>query len=113
MPLLTITDGTLKLVYQGKALVWTEIVSRPIPEPKKKLVPVAKTPWRPGPDHPWNRPFITSSSADQEHTLAPPAKNFGGVVKPVPLQPVSLRSPAFRSTGLTTPHPQRTLLLRR
>jgi transposase len=48
-------DGTLKLLYQGKPLAFTEIAMRPVTAPAKPLKLTTRTPWRPGPNHPWNR----------------------------------------------------------
>jgi transposase len=48
-------DGTLRLVYQGRALVFTERADRPVKVAAKTLLLPARTPWRPGPDHYWKR----------------------------------------------------------
>jgi transposase len=106
-------DGTLKLVRGDKVLVWQEVATRPTQPTPRKPIRYTQTPWRPGPDHPWKRPAITPPPTVTAPPAAPSPKFFRGVVKPVSLQSVSLRSPAFRSTGLTTPHPPLTLLLRR
>ena len=50
--------ATLKLRYRGQALVFRELALRPHKMPVGK-VPLASrtfssTPWRPGPNHPWN-----------------------------------------------------------
>jgi len=48
-------DGTLQLMHQGKPLFFAELAIRPAKAPAKKLVLSNRTPWRPGPDHYWNR----------------------------------------------------------
>jgi hypothetical protein len=106
-------DGTLKLLRGEKVLRWTELKTRPVQPAKQKLAISPKTLWRPGPEHPWKRLAIKPPPVVGSSPVAPTGKFFRGVVKPVPLHSVSLRSPSFRSTGLTTPHPPLTLLLRR
>ena len=106
-------DGTLKLMVQGRSLNFTEVVGRPAKTPAPPRPPARPTPWRPGPDHPWNRPANTPPQVVAVAPAAPSAKIFRGVVKPVPRHSVSLRSPSLRSTALTTPPPTPTLLLER
>jgi len=48
-------DGTLKLMYQERPLVFTQMAQRPVKAPARKLTLASRTPWRPGPDHYWNR----------------------------------------------------------
>jgi DNA-binding response OmpR family regulator len=48
---------------------------------------------------------LLATGGQDEHKTPGVGENFRGMVKPVPLHSVSLRSPSFRSTGLTTPHP--------
>lgn len=45
--------GTLELVYQRQKLGFEELARRPIQASAARLVPNARPPWRPGPDHPW------------------------------------------------------------
>ena len=106
-------DGTLKLLVQGRSLRFTEVAGRPAKAPAPPRPPARPTPWRPGPDHPWKRRPILPSKVLAAAPAAPSAKIFRGVVKPVPLHSVSLRSPSLRSTALTTPPPTPTLLLER
>jgi transposase len=101
--------STLKLIYRGRPLVWKELGGRPAKPPEKRSIPIYRAPWRPGPHHPWNR----APACGHAMGLPGPIEKNRGVVKPVPLQAGSLRSPSFRSTGLTTPPSGRTLLLRR
>jgi transposase len=48
-------DSTLRLMHQGRPLIFTERADRPVKTVVKKLPLAARTPWRPGPDHYWNR----------------------------------------------------------
>jgi hypothetical protein len=84
-------DGTLKLLYQGQSLEWTEVASRPVKQPEKTLMTAPRRTWRPASGHPWREPVIPSH------------RRVRGEVKPAPLQSGSLRSPSFRSAGLTSP----------
>jgi transposase len=45
--------GTLELVYQRQRLVFEELASPPAQARAARLMPPARPPWRPGPDHPW------------------------------------------------------------
>jgi transposase len=51
-------DGTLKLRHRGQPLVFTELASRPQKMPVGRVALASRrpsrTPWRPGPNHPWN-----------------------------------------------------------
>jgi len=89
--------GTLKLLRQGQPLAFTEVATRPPKMPQRKGVPAStlasRTPWRPGPSHPWKRALPAPSELSPAARNAPGAKIFGGVVKPVPLRSDSLRSP--------------------
>jgi transposase len=106
--------GTLKLMHQGTPLAFTELASRPPKIPVRKVALASKTPWRPGPSHPWNAtPACQKRRAATQQATPPGGENFRGMVKPVPLHSDSLRSASLRSTALTTPPPPRTLLLRR
>lgn len=78
---LTRGDGSLRLLYQEATLHWREAATLPPPQALPRLSLPDRTPWRPGPDHPWKRP----------------------AVKAAPLRPVSLRSPVLRSAALTAP----------
>src|ERR1019366_4853180 len=98
-------DGTMKIWRGEKVLRWTEVKARPAQPPKQKLEFSPKTPWRPGPEHPWKRLALNPPPGIVASPVAPTGKFFRGVVKPVPLHSVSLRSPSLRSTGLTTPPP--------
>lgn len=75
------TDGSLALLHKGACLSWRESSARPVLAEKKKITFRDRTPWRPSPNHPWNR----------------------GPVKPAPLRVDSLRSPPLRCAGLTAP----------
>lgn len=74
-------DGSLVVLYQEAALHWTPAAVRPMPPALRPQTLRDRTPWRPGPDHPWNRP----------------------AVKAAPLRAVSLRSPSLRCAALTAP----------
>src|ERR1035437_534508 len=86
-------DATLKLLYQGISLSWREVAGRPVKQPEKTMVLAPQTPWRPAANHPWQVPVIPRYLHRDR-----------GEVKPTPLQSGSLRSPSFRSAGLTS-HP--------
>lgn len=90
---LELADGTLKLKRQGRELSFRELAEAPPPLlPPKKRILADRTPWRPGPDHPWKQgPIVQAERGD------------GGQVKPAPLQSGSLRSPSLHSAGLTWP----------
>ena len=52
---LQLADGTLQLRRQGLSLRFKELATAPVtPSPPKRSL-AARTPWRPGPDHPWKR----------------------------------------------------------
>lgn len=63
--------GTLKLLHQGQPLAFTEVAIRPPKIPQRKAASgsnlASRTPWRPGPGHPWKRwqpsPKPTSASS--------------------------------------------------
>lgn len=74
-------DGSLTMLYQDAGLHWTEVAARPAPRARPPLTVRDRSPWRPGPDHPWNRP----------------------AVKAAPLRAVSLRSTPLRCAALTAP----------
>jgi transposase len=48
-------DGTLKLMHGSASLTFEEVASRPQKMPVRKVRLAARTPWRPGPNHRWNR----------------------------------------------------------
>jgi hypothetical protein len=50
-----LADGTLRLVYQGRALVFTERSDRPVKVAAKTHLPCRRVAWRPGPKHDWKR----------------------------------------------------------
>jgi transposase len=56
-------DGKLKVVYKGKALVFTHIAAHPVVEPAKPRTLADRTPWRPGANHPWNRSAVKPATA--------------------------------------------------
>ena len=57
-------DGTLQLMHQNRPLTFTELAHRPVKMAAKSLPWVSRTPWRPGPDHYWNRhPAVTRRPA--------------------------------------------------
>lgn len=43
-------DGSMKVVYRNRPVIFKEIPSRPVQEPKKIT---KRKPWKPAPDHPW------------------------------------------------------------
>jgi transposase len=45
--------GTLKLMLRKQCLTFAELASRPQKMPVRKVARASRTPWRPGPDHPW------------------------------------------------------------
>lgn len=49
------TDGTLRLMHQGRPLTFAEVAHRSQKVMVRKAIPASRTPWRPGPAHPWNR----------------------------------------------------------
>jgi transposase len=49
------SDGRLQLIHQGRPLLFTQVVERPQKVIAKKPPPASGMPWRPGPDHYWNR----------------------------------------------------------
>jgi transposase len=49
------TGGLLKLMHGSDTLVFAELATRPTKMPIRKAALAARTPWRPGPNHPWNR----------------------------------------------------------
>ena len=49
------SDGRLKLMHGAVSLAFEELASRPPMMPARKLSRPSRTPWRPGPNHPWNR----------------------------------------------------------
>lgn len=77
-------DGKLQLRHRGKRLEFTELALRPGKVPTPRIIPVSH-PWRPGPNHPWNRglPRRVAASA--------------------PLQSASLRSSSFHSADAASP----------
>jgi transposase len=91
-------DGTLKVMHKGRALVYQEIASRPVPpRPPAARTFRDHTPWRPGPNHPWNRRRAVTSeqpSATSGHAADQPRKA-------VAFQSGSLRSPSFHAPALT------------
>jgi hypothetical protein len=99
---LELADGTLKLKRQDRELTFAELAQAPAPVRPARRTLGARTPWRPGPEHPWKQgPAVRAARAAR------------GAVKPAPLQAGSLRSPSFRSAGLTASPSAVTLLLRR
>ena len=59
---LDLADGTLKVIYKEKSLSWEEVQERPKP-PSKPRTLKERTPWRPGPNHPWNRSAVKPAPA--------------------------------------------------
>jgi len=64
-------DGTLQLLYQGRPLIFKEMAGRPVKIAAKKLPLASRTPWRPGPDHYWNRHPAVSRQARGHHQAGP------------------------------------------
>jgi len=56
-------DGSLKLIYNGKPLVFTHIAALPQASKAKARSLIDRTPWRPGPDHPWKRSVVKPAPA--------------------------------------------------
>jgi transposase len=73
------TDGSLAMMYQGTHLNWRESKAQPTPAARPTITLGERTPWRPGPEHPWKK----------------------SAVKPAPLRADSLRSSPLRYAGLT------------
>jgi transposase InsO family protein len=61
-------DGTLELIHRDRPLVFAEVAQRPVKLATKKLTLAGRTPWRPGPNHPWNR----SPACSQKARALPP-----------------------------------------
>jgi hypothetical protein len=74
------SDGSMALMYQGALLHWQESSARPVAV-RQKITFRDRTPWRPGPNHPWNRQ----------------------AVKLAPFRADSLRSSSLHSASLTAP----------
>lgn len=50
-------DGTIRLMFKGRALSWTEVSARvPKTKPKPQITTTSKTTYRPSAAHPWRRP---------------------------------------------------------
>ena len=60
---LDLAQGTLKLVYKEKSLLWKEIQERPAPPAIEHRTFKDRTPWRPGPSHPWKRSAVKPAAA--------------------------------------------------
>lgn len=56
-------DSTLQLMHRGRPLIFTELAHRPVKSAAKKVSRASRTPWRPGPDHYWNRHAACSRDA--------------------------------------------------
>jgi transposase len=78
---LTRPDGSMALMYHDALLHWKESAARPVATTNKKITFRDRTPWRPGPNHPWNRE----------------------AVKLAPFRSDSLRSSSLHSASLTAP----------
>ena len=52
-------DGTIQLLHQGRPLLFTDVACRPVKASAPKLSLALRTPWRPGPNHPWNQHAVT------------------------------------------------------
>jgi hypothetical protein len=50
-------DGTLKLMHQGKPLLFTELASRPVAQPMPQIPRPSSGPQRPPANHPWNQSY--------------------------------------------------------
>lgn len=77
------SDRSLQLRHRGRRLDFTELGQRPVkmPVPRRTLW---SPPWRPGPNHPWNRDLPRRVAAS------------------APLQSASLRSASWRSADAAT-----------
>lgn len=65
-------DGTLKVMYGEKVLKWAEASSRPASEAPKRKSLSDRTPWRPGPGHPWRSPAVKPATATARAAPSPP-----------------------------------------
>lgn len=52
---LQLSDGVLRLRHRGQMLTFEPLDHRPAPPPTPKRTLAHRTPWRPGPNHPWKR----------------------------------------------------------
>ena len=107
-------DGTLTLRHQEQPLIFHQVASRPVCQAVPQATRAPYTPQPPAPTHPWKQSYKgMRGGLSQAARIDPGGEKIRGVVKPVPLHSVSLRSPSLRSTALTTPPPPLTLLLER
>jgi len=97
-------DGTLKLMYHGRPLAFAELASRPMPLPAPRPVPPPHTTQRPHASHPWNQSYKGPARHAVASTPRPPGRKISRCDQACSTHSDSLRSPSFRSTGLTTPH---------
>lgn len=55
---LELASGRLELRHEGQTLRHQAVEPRVLKQARKKLTLADRTPWRPGPDHPWRKPAV-------------------------------------------------------
>ena len=65
-------EGTLKVLYAAKALKWVEVPARPAASVPARRTLADRTPWRPGPEHPWRSPAVKPAAAAARAAPSPP-----------------------------------------
>lgn len=73
-------SGTLELRYRGQTLKWRELAARPVSVPLPQIESPPKPTWRPGSDHPWNRPTrqLRSAAVRLAALAQPPLRGLDG-----------------------------------
>ena len=87
-----LAGGKVLLEYKGQALSHQELSARPMP-PRQRLQAVNRKPWKPGPNHPWNRKV---SPSPRRGGPAPAPSGASAAPPPPPTPP-----PARHAAGLT------------
>jgi len=65
-------DGTLRVMYGEKVLKWSEASARPAAAKPVRRTLSDRTPWRPGPGHPWRSPAVKPAPAPARAAPSPP-----------------------------------------